>query len=53
MGFWEGKEDWPFFKALVLERATELSSQRAGRDILLKNQELTVSPELAKSWSII
>jgi hypothetical protein len=46
--FWEEEKDWPFVKALILERATELSSQKAGRVILPQNQECTVSPEVVK-----
>ena len=38
----------PLLKALILERATELSSQKAGRNVLPQNQELTVSPEVVK-----
>jgi len=38
----------PLLKALILERATELPSQKAGREILPQNQECTVSPEVVK-----
>ena len=38
----------PLLKALILERATELSSQKAGREILPQNQECTVNPEVVK-----
>jgi hypothetical protein len=38
----------PSLEALVLERATGLSYQKAGRDILPQNQECTVSPEVVK-----
>ncbi|WP_438316509.1 UPF0236 family transposase-like protein [Candidatus Caldatribacterium sp. SIUC1] len=47
-GFGKKKRIDPLLEALALERVTELSSQKAGRDILLKNQELTVSPEVVK-----
>jgi hypothetical protein len=48
IGFGKKKRIDPLLKALVLERATELSSQKAGREILPQNQELTVSPEVVK-----
>jgi len=48
IGFGKKKRIDPLLKALILERATELSSQRAGREILPQNQELTVSPEVVK-----
>jgi len=48
IGFGKKKRIDPLLKALILERATELSSQKAGREILPQNQELTVSPEVVK-----
>ncbi len=52
IGFGKKKRIDPLLEALVLERATELSSQRAGRAILPQNQKLTVSPEVVKrDWS--
>jgi len=48
IGFGKKKRIDPLLKALILERATELSSQKAGRAILPQNQELTVSPEVVK-----
>jgi len=48
IGFGKKKRIDPLLEALVLERATELSSQRAGRAILPQNQKLTVSPEVVK-----
>jgi len=48
VGFGKKKRIDPLLKALVLERATELSSQKAGRAILPQNQECTVSPEVVK-----
>jgi hypothetical protein len=48
VGFWKKKRIDPLLKALILERATELSSQKAGREILPQNQECTVSPEVVK-----
>ena len=53
VGFGKKKRIDPLLEALVLEWATELSSQRAGRNVLPQNQECTVSPEVAKSWSIM
>jgi hypothetical protein len=48
VGFWKKKRIDPLLKALILERATELSSQKAGRNVLPQNQECTVSPEVVK-----
>ena len=48
VGFGKKKRIDPLLEALVLERATELSYQKAGREILPRNQECTVSPEVAK-----
>jgi hypothetical protein len=48
IGFGKKKRIDPLLKALVLERATELSSQKAGRNVLPQNQECTVSPEVVK-----
>jgi hypothetical protein len=48
IGFGKKKRIDPLLKALILERATELSSQKAGRAILPQNQECTVSPEVVK-----
>jgi hypothetical protein len=48
IGFGKKKRIDPLLKALILERATELSSQKAGRNVLPQNQELTVSPEVVK-----
>jgi hypothetical protein len=48
IGFGEKKRIDPLLKALILERATELSSQKAGRNVLPQNQECTVSPEVVK-----
>jgi hypothetical protein len=48
VGFGKKKRIDPLLKALILERATELSSQKAGREILPQNQECTVSPEVVK-----
>ena len=48
VGFGKKKRIDPLLKALILERATELSSQKAGRVILPQNQECTVSPEVVK-----
>jgi hypothetical protein len=48
IGFRKKERIDPLLKALILERATELSSQKAGRVILPQNQELTVSPEVVK-----
>jgi hypothetical protein len=48
IGFGKKKRIDPLLEALVLERATELSSQKAGRNVLPQNQECTVSPEVVK-----
>ena len=48
VGFGKKERIDPLLKALILERATELSSQKAGRVILPQNQECTVSPEVVK-----
>jgi len=48
IGFGKKTRIDPLLKALILERATELSSQKAGRAILPQNQECTVSPEVVK-----
>jgi hypothetical protein len=48
IGFGKKKRIDPLLKALILERATELSSQKAGRNVLPQNQECTVSPEVVK-----
>ncbi len=38
----------PLLEALVLKKTTELSYQKAGREILPQNQECIVSPEVVK-----
>jgi len=48
IGFGKKKRIDPLLEALVLERTTELSYQKAGRDIFLKNQEPTFGPETKK-----
>jgi hypothetical protein len=48
VGFGKKKRIDPLLEALVLERTTELSYQKAGRAILPQNQELTVSPEVVR-----
>jgi hypothetical protein len=48
IGFGKKTRIDPLLKALILERATELSSQKAGRNVLPQNQECTVSPEVVK-----
>jgi hypothetical protein len=48
IGFGKKKRIDPLLEALVLERATELSYQKAGRAILPQNQECTVNPEVVK-----
>jgi hypothetical protein len=48
VGFGKKKRIDPLLEALILERATELSSHKAGRNVLPQNQECTVSPEVVK-----
>ena len=48
IGFGKKKRIDPLLEALVLERATELSYHKAGRNVLPQNQECTVNPEVVK-----
>jgi len=48
VGFGKKTRIDPLLKALILERATELSYHKAGRNVLPQNQECTVSPEVVK-----
>lgn len=47
-GFKKRRRIDPLLEALILEKATDCSYQKAGREILPKHQEVTVSPEVVK-----